>query len=260
MIAITSAVRVEQIGNATLYLGDCREIVPTLQRPTAIISDPPYGQRQNTNVVQKGGIRVYGQLGERGGNRVIRARVQAKNGTFRGSGESTVWPDVIAGDDEPFPMDLLRMIFAGLPPSVDNPSQPTPSPAREPSVASVLADVARLSDANRAAVLEALRPAAVVVPFPSPVVASSKRGRPAGAKPKLTDGQVFWSAHRSAQEAIAAEHGLAWKIKAPGADTVLATLPARFRSSDCGGPGLKLEAKARAKAEQDNARLAEAAD
>lgn len=109
MNAITSAVRVERIGNATLYLGDCREVLPTLQRPAAIISDPPYGQRQNTNVVQKGGIRVYGQLGERGGNRVIRARVQTKNGTFRGSGESTVWPDTIAGDDEPFdPAPWLR--------------------------------------------------------------------------------------------------------------------------------------------------------
>lgn len=35
--------RVEKIGLATLYLGDCREIAPTLERPTAVISDPPYG-------------------------------------------------------------------------------------------------------------------------------------------------------------------------------------------------------------------------
>ena len=35
--------RVEQIGKATLYLGDCREIAPTLERPAAVISDPPYG-------------------------------------------------------------------------------------------------------------------------------------------------------------------------------------------------------------------------
>jgi site-specific DNA-methyltransferase (adenine-specific)/modification methylase len=27
----------------TLYLGDCREIAPTLPRPAAVISDPPYG-------------------------------------------------------------------------------------------------------------------------------------------------------------------------------------------------------------------------
>ncbi len=37
------SVRVETIGLATLYLGDCREIVPTLPRPDAVISDPPYG-------------------------------------------------------------------------------------------------------------------------------------------------------------------------------------------------------------------------
>jgi site-specific DNA-methyltransferase (adenine-specific) len=36
--------RVEKIGLATLYLGDCREIAPGLERPAAVISDPPYGQ------------------------------------------------------------------------------------------------------------------------------------------------------------------------------------------------------------------------
>ncbi|MCF8000179.1 MAG: hypothetical protein K9L25_14215 [Methylovulum sp.] len=32
-----------KIGNATLYLGDCREILPTLEKMDAIVSDPPYG-------------------------------------------------------------------------------------------------------------------------------------------------------------------------------------------------------------------------
>ncbi len=31
------------IGNATLYLGDCLEILPTLARVDAVITDPPYG-------------------------------------------------------------------------------------------------------------------------------------------------------------------------------------------------------------------------
>lgn len=31
------------IGNAELYLGDCREVLPNLSKTTAIISDPPYG-------------------------------------------------------------------------------------------------------------------------------------------------------------------------------------------------------------------------
>lgn len=34
--------RVEHIGDATLYLGDCREIMPTLGTIDHVISDPPY--------------------------------------------------------------------------------------------------------------------------------------------------------------------------------------------------------------------------
>lgn len=35
--------KVEKIGNATLYLGDCREILPTLGKFDAVVTDPPYG-------------------------------------------------------------------------------------------------------------------------------------------------------------------------------------------------------------------------
>ena len=35
--------RIEQIGDATLYLGDCLEILPTLPKVDAVITDPPYG-------------------------------------------------------------------------------------------------------------------------------------------------------------------------------------------------------------------------
>lgn len=35
--------RVETIGDATLYLGDCMEILPTLGKVDAVITDPPYG-------------------------------------------------------------------------------------------------------------------------------------------------------------------------------------------------------------------------
>jgi len=34
--------RVEHIGDATLYLGDCLEILPTLPKVDAVITDPPY--------------------------------------------------------------------------------------------------------------------------------------------------------------------------------------------------------------------------
>lgn len=37
--------RVEQIGDATLYLGDCLEILPTLPKVDAVITDPPYSER-----------------------------------------------------------------------------------------------------------------------------------------------------------------------------------------------------------------------
>lgn len=35
--------RIEQIGGATLYLGDCLEILPTLPKVDAVVTDPPYG-------------------------------------------------------------------------------------------------------------------------------------------------------------------------------------------------------------------------
>lgn len=35
--------RIEHIGRATLYLGDCRDILPTLGKVDAVVTDPPYG-------------------------------------------------------------------------------------------------------------------------------------------------------------------------------------------------------------------------
>jgi site-specific DNA-methyltransferase (adenine-specific) len=35
--------RVEVIGAATLYLGDCRDVLPTLGKVDAVVTDPPYG-------------------------------------------------------------------------------------------------------------------------------------------------------------------------------------------------------------------------
>lgn len=43
--------RVERIGDATLYLGDCRDVLPTLGRVDAVVTDPPYGMNStNANV------------------------------------------------------------------------------------------------------------------------------------------------------------------------------------------------------------------
>lgn len=58
--------RKEIIGNATLYLGDCREILPTLPKVDAVITDPPYGinkdgQKESTG--GHGGRKEYEFLG-----------------------------------------------------------------------------------------------------------------------------------------------------------------------------------------------------
>ncbi len=54
--------RKETIGLAELWLGDCREIAPTLDRPAAVISDPPYG-------IGEHGGRFRGRIGQ--GHRVL---------------------------------------------------------------------------------------------------------------------------------------------------------------------------------------------
>lgn len=41
--------RVEKIGKATLYLGDCLEILPTLDKVDAVVTDPPYGMGFQSN-------------------------------------------------------------------------------------------------------------------------------------------------------------------------------------------------------------------
>ena len=43
------------IGNASLYLGDCRDILPTLGKVDAVVTDPPYGINYAANpIVGKG--------------------------------------------------------------------------------------------------------------------------------------------------------------------------------------------------------------
>ena len=41
--------RIEHIGNATLYLGDCRDILPTLPKVDLVLTDPPYGIGADTH-------------------------------------------------------------------------------------------------------------------------------------------------------------------------------------------------------------------
>lgn len=83
--------RVEHIGAATLYLGDCRDIVPTLARDGAIVSDPPYGVPILTNTA----------MGKRGG-------AVKKDGR--------AWSPVIGNDapfDPAFLLDFAEVLLWG---------------------------------------------------------------------------------------------------------------------------------------------------
>ena len=53
------------IGNATLYLGDCMDILPTLPKVDAVITDPPYGINENhKKVASRAKLAAYRDYGE----------------------------------------------------------------------------------------------------------------------------------------------------------------------------------------------------
>jgi site-specific DNA-methyltransferase (adenine-specific)/modification methylase len=76
--------RVEQIGDCTLYLGDCRDILPTLGKVDAVVTDPPYG------------------IGESA----------AKNRTRGGKGVKATDYGTDAWDEEPCPPPVLEWVLA----------------------------------------------------------------------------------------------------------------------------------------------------
>jgi len=49
------------IGRATLYLGDCRDILPTLGRVDAVVTDPPYGIAASSGVGKYGVMKWGGE-------------------------------------------------------------------------------------------------------------------------------------------------------------------------------------------------------
>ena len=54
-----------QIGPATLYLGDCMDILPTLNKVDAVITDPPYGINENhKKVASRGKLAAATDYGE----------------------------------------------------------------------------------------------------------------------------------------------------------------------------------------------------
>ncbi len=50
--------RVERIGNATLILGDCLEVLTTLPKVDAVITDPPYGIPAGSAVWRRNGTAI----------------------------------------------------------------------------------------------------------------------------------------------------------------------------------------------------------
>ena len=78
--------REEQIGDCRLILGDCREILPTLGKVDAVVTDPPYGQAHKVNTFHRGGTRD-------------KAVIQ-RNGIFLKVRPNVYKP--VFGDDQPF--------------------------------------------------------------------------------------------------------------------------------------------------------------
>lgn len=56
--------KIETIGNATLYLADCREILPSFRTGEMFLTDPPYGMKyksgHSTNRLWKSGRKITG--------------------------------------------------------------------------------------------------------------------------------------------------------------------------------------------------------
>lgn len=93
-----------------LYLGNCRDVIPAQIGNMAVVSDPPYGQKQNTNVRGAGGVRAV--TPPRSGLRAIAnaQRARAAGGELHRTGLAVEWPSGIEGDDQDFdPTPWLAM-------------------------------------------------------------------------------------------------------------------------------------------------------
>ncbi len=87
--------RVEHLSDdVTLYLGDARKIVPSLQNIGRVICDPPYGQSYKVNTYAAGGLRSKSVVQRNGKTLQVNPNHHAE----------------IDGDDEPFdPSYLLNV-------------------------------------------------------------------------------------------------------------------------------------------------------
>ena len=87
--------RMEVIGNATLYLGDCRAILPTLPKVDAVITDPPYGITYQSNAGVGAGTRPISNDGTRVSLRLYKSVVPLLQGApTLWCTRWDAWPDV----------------------------------------------------------------------------------------------------------------------------------------------------------------------
>lgn len=101
------SMRKEVIGDATLYLGDCREILPMIARPDAIVCDPPYGQAVNTNVTgRKAAARVPGT----GRPYAIQDKRRKTAAGIHSTGVARQYPQGIKGDSKADPFDVAVLL------------------------------------------------------------------------------------------------------------------------------------------------------
>ena len=76
------------IGNAELWLGDCREIIATLGKVDAVIADPPYGMKWNTDSSRFSGGHLA-SIARRGQGRTDWGDIKEDNQPF----DPTPWID-----------------------------------------------------------------------------------------------------------------------------------------------------------------------
>ncbi len=56
-------IRTEHLSDSvTLHLGDCRTILPTIQRADAVVTDPPYGIAYSTDALKSAGAQQFEQI------------------------------------------------------------------------------------------------------------------------------------------------------------------------------------------------------
>jgi site-specific DNA-methyltransferase (adenine-specific) len=79
--------RVEHLSDTvTLHLGDCREILPSLGKIDAVVTDPPYGQNHKVNTFYARGKRDHAMVQRNGKTLIVRPNVY----------------EPVIGDDKPF--------------------------------------------------------------------------------------------------------------------------------------------------------------